>query len=208
MNVLETTHATREKETGKISAELRAIKKEKVCQILMLQKEIKTLRATKGIPPRDNENVPIINAKQMKNEFLSDADEIAKKSQQFNDTVECLTNLITASNALPPAVGPHNMKGVLEQQEAAQRMMEMVKTLIDLYTIGEEERQTAKTEQALAAVEDYIAVLEPDEAIKDLQKHLAKAELKRESLRQQLAEKEYCRRCAVRDDAARRRLER
>jgi myosin-5 len=207
MNVLETTHATREKETAKISAELRAIKKEKVCQILMLQKEIKTLRAAKGIPPRDNKNVPIINAEQMKNEFLSDADEIAKKSQQFNDTVECLTNLITASNALPPAVGPHNMKEVLEQQEAAQRMMEMVETLIDLYTIGEE-RQTAKTERALAAVEDYIAVSEPDEAIKDLRKRLAKAELERESLRQQLAEKEYCRRCAVRDDAARRRLER
>jgi hypothetical protein len=87
-------------------------------------------------------------------------------------------------------------------------MMEMVETLIDLYTIGEE-RQTAKTEQALAAVEDYVAVSEPDKAIKDLRKHLAKAELKRESLRQQLAaEKEYCRRCAVRDAAARRRLER
>ena len=207
MNVLETTHATREKETAKISAELRAIKKEKVSQILMLQKEIKTLRAAKGIAPRDNKTIPIINAEQMKNEFLSDADEIANNSQQFNDTVESLTNLITATNALPPAVGPHNMKEVLEQQENAQRMMEMVESLIDLYTMGEE-RHTAKTERALAAVEDYIAVSEPDEAIKDLRKRLAKAELEKDILRQQLAEKEYCKRCAVRDDAARRRLER
>lgn len=205
MSILETTQAMREKETAKITAELRAIKKEKDGQIFMLQQELKVARAAKGIVINDVEPKPLIDAKGMKTKFLSDADEIATCSQEFNDTVEKLTNLIAASHTLPPAVGPHNMTEVAQQQESAQQMMEMVGVLIDLYGMGEE-RQTTQNERSLAAIDDYIALSDPDEAIQDLRERLAEAELQNERLRNELQEKENCRKCAVREEAARRRL--
>ncbi|KAL3924380.1 MAG: hypothetical protein SGILL_001080 [Bacillariaceae sp.] len=207
MAVLETTQSMREKETAKISAELRAIKKEKDNQILMLQQELKAARAAKGIIISSEEAKPLIDSPRMKKELLSDADGIAKCSQKFNDTVEKLTNLITSSHALPPVVGPHNMAEVMEEQENAQRMMEMVGVLIDLYSVGEA-RQTSSNERALAAVNDYIALSEPDEAIRLLRERLAQVELENGNLKQELHVKDHCRRCAVRDEAARRRISR
>lgn len=205
MNILETTQAMREKETAKISSDLRAIKKEKDDQIYMLQQELKAARAAKGIVFHDVEPKTFIDARGMQKDFMNDADEIATCSQQFNDTVEKLTNLITVSHTLPPAVGPHNMVEVSQQQESAQRMMEMVGVLIDLYSLGEE-RQTSQNEGSLAAVNDYIALSEPDETINELRKRLAESELQNERLRNELEDKEYCRKCAVREEAARRRL--
>jgi myosin heavy subunit len=205
MNILETTQAMREQETTKISAELRAIKKERDSQIFMLQQELKAARAAKGVVITDVEPKPLIDAQGMKKELLNDADEIATCSREFNDTVEKLTNLITASHPLPPVVGPHNMAEVAQQQESAQRMMEMVGMLIDLYSMGEE-RQTCKNERSLAAVNDYIALSEPNEIIQELRERLAETELENERLRNELVDKEYCRKCGVREEAARRRL--
>ncbi|KAG7353100.1 myosin head motor domain containing protein [Nitzschia inconspicua] len=205
MNILETTQAMRETETAKISADLRAIKKEKDDQIFMLQQELRAARAAKGIVINNVEPKYFIDAYGMKSKLNNDADEIAMCSQQFNDTVEKLANLITASNALPPAVGPHNMAEVAQQQDSAQRMMEMVGVLIDLYSVVEE-RNTHKNEGSLAAINDYIALSEPDETIRELRKRLAEIELQNERLRNELQEKESCRKCAIREEAARRRL--
>ena len=207
MTVLETTQSMRENETAKISAELRAIKKEKDNQILMLRQELKAARAAKGIIVHSVESETMINSRRLKDELLADADGIAECSQQFNDKVEELTNLITSTHALPPVVGPHNMAEVLEQQENAQRMMELIGDLMDVYNIGEQ-RQTSKNENALAAVNDYIAVSEPDEAIRDLRERLSQVELENARMRHELKEKEHCRKCAIREEAARRRMER
>jgi hypothetical protein len=195
----------REKETAKISAELRAIKKEKDGQIFMLQQELKAARAAKGVVINDVEPRPLIDAQGMKQQYLQYSDEIVLCSREFNETVEMMTNLIAASHTLPPAVGPHNMAEVAQQQERAQRMMELVGVLIDVYNLGQE-RQTSQNERSLAAVEDYIALSDPDEAVRDLRERLADTELQNERLRNELQEKGYCRRCAVREEAARRRL--
>jgi myosin heavy subunit len=205
MRILETTQTLREKETAKISAELRAIKKEKDGQIFMLQQELKAARAAKGVVINDVEPRPLIDAQGMKQQYLQYSDEIVLCSREFNDTVEMITNLIAASHTLPPAVGPHNMAEVAQQQERAQRMMELVGVLIDVYNLGQE-RQTSQNERSLAAVEDYIALSDPDEAVRDLRERLADTELQNERLRNELQEKGYCRRCAVREEAARRRL--
>jgi myosin heavy subunit len=206
MTILETTQSMREKETAKITGELRAIKKEKDGQILMLQQELNAARAAKGIVVSSVAPKMMIDSPRMKKELLSDADRMVECSQKFNDAVEQLTNLITSSHVLPPVVGPHNMAEVLEQQENAQRMMELIGVLMDLYSIGEE-RQASTNEQALTAVNDYIALSEPDEAIRDLRERLAQVELENARIRQELREKEHCRKCAIREEAARRRIE-
>jgi myosin heavy subunit len=205
MSILETTQTMREKETAKISSDLRAIKKEKDGQIFMLQQELKAARAAKRIVINDVEPRPLIDAPRMKQEFFQHADDIILCSQEFNHAVEKMTNLIAASHTLPPAVGPHNMTEVSQQQERAQRLMELVGVLADLYSMSEE-RRTSNNERSLAAIDDYIALSDPDEAIQDLRERLADTELQNERLRNELEEKGHCRKCAVREEAARRRL--
>jgi hypothetical protein len=98
------------------------------------------------------------------------------------------------------------MQEVMQQQENAQRMTEMVGVLIDLYSM-QEAREISRNEHSIAAIETYIGISEPDVAVKDLRRRLAQAELDKERLKEELHEKKYCRRCEVRDDARRRRME-
>ena len=86
-------------------------------------------------------------------------------------------------------------------------MMELIGDLMDVYNIGEA-RQTSKNEHTLATVNDYIALSEPDEAIRDLRERLSKMELENARMKQELLEKEHCRKCQIRQEAARRRIER
>jgi myosin heavy subunit len=205
MDVLETTQKMRKEENSKISKELHAIQREKDHQILMLQQEVKALRAAKGVEKRVDSS-SYIDAPAMKEELISDADEIAENSQQFNDAIETLTNLVAASNTLPAAVGKHNMKEVMAQQDRAQEMIEMIEILLQLYSVGEQ-RLTTKNKKSLDLVEDYIAISEPDDAIRDLREHLAEAELEIDRLRHELREKEKCKKCEIREKAARRRMQ-
>lgn len=205
MGVLEATHAMREEENTKIAKELRSIKREKDHQILMLQQEVKALRAAKGVQKQVEPSV-FIDARSLKEEILSNGDEIADSSRQFNDAIETLTNLVAASNTLPAAVGRHNMEEVIAQQDRAQEMIEMIEILLHLYSNGEE-RQTTKNISSLDLVENYIAISEPDDAIRELRERLAEAELEGERLREELRQNEYCKRCEVREKAARRRMQ-
>lgn len=205
MDVLETTQQIRVDENAKISKELRAIQREKDHQILMLQQEVKVLRAAKGVEKKVDSS-SFIDAQSMKEDLLSNANEIAESSQQFNDAIETLTSLVAASNTLPAAVGKHNMKEVMDQQDRAQEMIEMIEILLQLYSVGEQ-RQTITNRKSLDLVEDYIAVSEPDDAIRDLREHLAEAELEIDRLRHELREKESCKKCEIREKAARRRMQ-
>jgi myosin heavy subunit len=205
MDVLEASQQMRVEENAKIRKELSAIQREKDHQILLLQQEVKALRAANGVE-KVVESSSFIDAQSMKEDLLSNAGEIAESSQQFNDAIETLTNLVAASNTLPAAVGKHNMKEVMAQQDRAQEMIEMIEICLHLYSVGEQ-RQTIKNRKSLELVEDYIAISEPDDAIRDLRENLAEAELEIDKLRQELREKESCKKCEIRDKAARRRIQ-
>jgi hypothetical protein len=55
-------------------------------------------------------------------------------------------------------------------------------------------------------MEEFVTVSEPQQAIRKLRNQLARMEIEAERLRDELLEKEHCKKCAVREAAARRRL--
>ena len=81
MDVLETTHALREQETASISAELCAAKQEKDSHILMLQQEVRALRAMKG----GSKNIKsAVNSRSMRKHLERESDSRARRSAQFD----------------------------------------------------------------------------------------------------------------------------
>lgn len=112
---------------------------------------------------------------------------------------------MAASNTLPDAVDDWDLENAAAQQETAQKMAEMVDILSHLYKM-EEDYQAKTSQTSLALVEEYVAATEPDHAVQELKERLANMELEASRLREELREKETCRRCDARDAAAHRRI--
>jgi hypothetical protein len=70
----------------------------------------------------------------------------------------------------------------------------------------EEDSQHKTSQASLELVEEYVAVTEPIRTLQEMKERLANMELETSRLREELREKETCKRCAVRDSAARRRI--
>jgi hypothetical protein len=202
MEVLEATLSMREQETAKISAELHAIKAEKDSQILMLEQEVRALRARKGGLQTLKSAV---NSRSVREYNRLENDYRTRRSAQFDNIAQSLQSLVAESNALPCEVEDHDLAQVAAQQDRAQNMSEMVDSLHHLFKT--EEVAQAKTSQTnIALMEEFVTVSEPQQAIRKLRNQLARMEIEAERLRDELLEKEHCKKCAVREAAARRRL--
>jgi DNA repair exonuclease SbcCD ATPase subunit len=203
MDVLETTHAMREEETTKISAELLAVKREKDNQIMGLQQEVKALRAMKKGGLRNIRAA--VDSRFMQKSLGEGSDSRAHRSAQFDDIAQGLQSLVAETSALPADVSEEEMENVVAQQERGQKMAELIDTLGHLYKM-EEDSQHKTSQASLELVEEYVAVTEPNRTLQEMKERLANMELETSRLREELREKETCRRCAVRDSAARRRI--
>jgi hypothetical protein len=205
MNVLETTHAMREQETVRVSAELHAVKQEKDSQIVMLQQEIKALRVKKdGLKVMKNIR-SAVDSRAMRKHLEHESDSRARRSAQFDDIVQSLQSLVTASNALPADVDFYDLEEIAAQQERGQKMSENVDILSHLYRM-EEDSQAKTSQESLTLVDEYVAVTEPHRTVQELREKLAKMELETSRLSEELREKDNCRRCGVRDAAISRRI--
>lgn len=205
MNVLEDTHKMREEETEKISAELRAVKEEKDNEILMLQQEVKALRVKRGGMKVKKEIRAAVDSRAIRKQLEYESDSRGRRSAQFDDIVQDLQSLVAESNALPADVEVYDLEEMAAQQERGQKMSEMVDLLNDLYRL-EEDSQDKISQESLTLVEEYVGVTEPHRTVHSLRDKLANLEFENSRLLEELREKAGCKRCAVRDSAARRRI--
>ena len=203
MEVLETTHAMREKETARISAELTAVKEEKDSHIIALQKQVEILHQQSSkkqafVAP------PFVSVTSIQKQLETNSGRRELRSAQFDETVQNVSNLITSGDFMCPRVDETGVIDVSAQQDTAEKITGMINFLGQLYK--EEERSQGNSDFATCELmEQYVAATEPDKAVSGLQQLLSKMELKMAKLREEVREKEkHCKRCAIREAAARR----
>ena len=227
MDTLETAHAMRVQETERISNELETVKEKKDKQIRVLKEEVRLL-CTRKIGLQNVKGV--IDLTSMKEDLLTEADDRARRSAQFDDTVQALSSLVMATEAESPSSnaedskkkkkakksgsGSSSSKQQQEQEKAAssknktqQKMSEMIDTLNMIYKM-EEDVQATRYQTAIDIMEEYMAVTEPTQTIVELRERLADEEFTCSKLREELKDKAVCKKCEVRKEAARRRIER
>jgi hypothetical protein len=206
MEVLETTHAMREKETARISAELNAVKEEKDSQIIALQKQVEILRSKNQQSSKKLACVapPIVSVTSTRKQLETNSSVRRElRSGEFDETVQKVKNLITSGDFMCPRVDETGVIDVSAQQDTAEKITGMINFLGQLY--NEEETSQGNADFATCELmEQYVAATEPEEAVGGLQQRLSKMELKMAKLREELREKEHCKRCAIREAAARR----
>jgi hypothetical protein len=219
MEVLETTHAMREKETARISAELNEAKEEKDSQIIALQKQVEILRSKNNEQScKNNEQAfvappPIVSSSSAtsirKHQLESNTRRREQRSVQFDETVHEVSNLMTSGDFMCPRVDETGVIDVSAQQDTIEKITDMMNFLRQLY---QEEEKSQDTTADLATcelmMEQYVPVpvacTEPEQGVSGLKQQLSKMELQMTNLKEELREKEHCKRCAVREAAARR----
>jgi hypothetical protein len=203
MDTLEKTHTLRVQETEKISKELEVAKAEKDRQIRVLKQEIRLLCARK----RGLQNAKsAIDVESMRDDFHQESESRARRSAQFDHAVQSLNSLVAESNPLPSDEEDYDIKQIAEQQESAQKMSEIIDMLNVIYKLEEDYREN-KNQTALDIIEEFVAVTDPDRTILELKERLSEEEFMAAQLREQLKEKEVCKRCEIRNAAARRRIQ-
>jgi hypothetical protein len=205
MEVLETTHAIREKETARISAELNAVKEEKDSQIIALQKQMGILRSKNQQSSKKQAFVAPrkVSVTFIRKQLETKSGRRELRSAQFDETVQQASNLITSGHFMSPRVDATGVIDVSAQQDTVEKITGMINFLGHLYK--EEEKSQGNADLATCELmEQYVAATEPEEAVSVLQQRLSKMELKMAKLTEELREKEHCKRCAIREAAARR----
>lgn len=203
MGVLESTHASREQEKSKIAAEVAAIRLEKDKEINRLQEEVNALRALqKGglINVRAS-----LDPRSLQQQLGEEEELRARRSAQFDSLVQTLQSLVTESCALPAYVSERSMKSVIEQQERGQKMTEIIETLNHTYKM-EEDSQYKTSQTSLSLLQEYVALTAPKRTMRQMRDRISEMNLEISRLKEELREKEFCKRCGVRDAAAMRRI--
>jgi hypothetical protein len=201
MEVLETTHAMREKETARISAELNAVKEEKDSQIIALQKQVEMYQQSSK--KQAFVGPPVVAVTSIRKQLETNSGRRELRSAQFDETVQKVSNLITSGDFMSPRVDETGVIDVSAQQDTAEKITGMIDFLGQLYK-EEEKSQGGADFATCELMGQYVAATEPKEAASGLQQELSKMELKMAKLKEELREKEHCKRCAIREAAARR----
>ncbi len=202
IDILDKGQCKREDEVVKLTAELLAIRKAKDGQISRLQQEVKALQASKEGVPRNIRAA--LEPRSLQNQLSNEAELRSRRVAEFDDLYQSLQLLITESSVLPRYLSEREMQTVVAQQERGQKMYEMLQSLSHIFK-KEEASQHGTSETALCLVEQYVALTEPNRTVLNLNDRLAEADLKICRLLEELRDKEYCKRCAVRDSATQRR---
>jgi myosin-5 len=206
MDVLETTHQTREQETARISAELLSVKEEKDAQIDALQRELGILRKSKNsfglvasTTPTARTESKVTEVTVLRRELERNGSARQQRSQKF----------IEVSNRLMAAVSPDNLvaitsarrsrgKKISVVEEETIRMKKMIRFLGDLYNL--EETSQAKVDQdLLRTMDSYLAALEPNAALEELEVRFKRVVEENKLLKEQLSFQGKCPRCDARD---------
>jgi len=202
MNVLETTHKLREKESTRLNDELKAVKKEKDSQIEVLRSEVKALR-TKNIRSAGLKDLrTAIDAKSLRRQLTDENKARSNRMAHFEDTLQSLFGLVAESCVLSSEFEDRDIAQVILQQERGASMRAALEQLEDLYRL-EEDSQTKISQNSLSLVQDYVAVAEPNRHVRDLQERLDLMHKETHRLQEELRRKKECRRCEIRDKAAR-----
>ena len=208
MQILETTQSKREQDTARLSAELNAIKETKDAQIEALQQEVMILRAATnaGVEPEVSRTISssagspsmeVVNNLRKHTEMSMD--QRARHTAQFDDTVQSLRSFLSKLSSQEMAQGTN-------QTDACERMEEMVDILDHIYKMEEDSREKAD-QASFQLMDQYVAVATtPARANFELTQKLSRLESEAAKLREELREKESCKRCAIREAAAKRRI--
>lgn len=202
IDVLDNGQSKRQEEMTKLTAELLSMRKAKDEQISRLQQEVNALRASNGASPRNIRAA--LEPHSLCKQLTSDAELRSRRVAEFDDIYQSLQSLITESSVLPRYVSARDMETVVKQQERGQKMYEMLESLGYLFK-NEEASQHSASATALSLIEKYMASTRPNRTILDLNDRLMEADLQICRLREELRDKEYCKRCAVRDSSTQRR---
>ena len=195
-------NAKQQSEVVKVTAELLAMRKEKDEEIMMLQHEIKALKASKQGSPRSIRAA--VDPRYQQAQILKQSTLRSRRATEFDYLFQNLHALMTETCVLPRDVSEQDMVMVIEQQERGQKMYRLLESLGDLYR-KEEASQQMTSEEALSLIKQYVSVTEPNRTVLDLNDRLMEAELQVCRLQEELKEKKHCKRCALRDSTTERR---
>jgi myosin heavy subunit len=183
MGVLETTQSNRSEEMERTSAELEAIKTDKNRQIVALTRQVQMFQK-EAQQQRETHFLPVQDIQQIRNQMNKGSEARTRRHAQFDSIVQDLATLTDATVA----------------DETGARMTEMTDILAHLYKM-EEDAHSKIDEKSLGTMETYVALSQPNETVKELQKRVALMEAETAKLREELrAKEEPCRRCASIDN--------
>lgn len=202
IGVLENSQTNHQDEISRLTTELLAVKKEKDKAILKLEQEVKALQVRKEDGPEAISRAiqPRILQRQLDNELVAHSQRV----EEFDSIRASLNALIAETCVLPRYVSEREMKRVIEQQERGEKMNQLIDTLAYLFQ-EEGESQRSRSQKAFALVEEYISRTEPNRMLSELRNRLEKLSLQTSCYQEELREKSYCKRCAIRDSAAQKR---
>jgi hypothetical protein len=139
----------------------------------------------------------------MQRQLERDNREHAQSAADFDSVCERLSSLISETCVLPRHVSEREMKRVIEQQMRGEKMNQLLETMAFLFRSKEVSRQ-AQFEVSMELIQEYIARTEPNRTVAELKERLAEVTRQASCLQEELKDKAYCKRCAIRDSAAQR----
>jgi len=195
-------HSKHQDEVVKVTAELLAVRKEKDEEIMILQHEINALKARKKGSPRSIRVA--LDPRYQESQIQKQSTLRSKRALEFDTLFKSLHGLVTEICVLPNDISDKEMGVAIEQQKLGQKMFRLLESLGDMYQKEEESNQKT-CDEALSLMEEYVSVTEPNRTILHLNDLLKQTELQVSRLEEELKEKAYCKRCAIRDSTAERR---
>jgi hypothetical protein len=202
VDLIDNGHSKQQREVVKVTADLLAMRKEKDEEIMMLQQEIKALKASMKGTPRSVRAA--LDPRFQQSQIEKNSTQRSRRAADFDYISQNLQALVSEMCVLPRHVSELEMEMVIAQQERGQKMYRLLESLCDLYH-REEASQRKTSEEALSLIEEYVRVTEPNRTILNLNDRLMEAELQVCRLEEEIKDKKFCKRCAVRDSTTERR---
>eukprot|EP00934_Nitzschia_sp_Nitz4_P009036 Nitzschia sp. Nitz4//scaffold12_size214221//160354//165484//NITZ4_001523-RA/size214221-snap-gene-0.95-mRNA-1//1//CDS//3329535089//9026//frame0 len=204
MGVLETTQEMHKEEQNQLAIEVSKVRDEKDKQIARLQQEIQALRSKQsGDSSRFGAS---INQDLLKHHIEDESEQRAMRAARFDGMVQSIRSLVGESCALPSYVADSDMKAVIAQQVRGEKMTKIVDAMNAIYKM-EESSQHRSGEASLSLIEEYVMLQDPSRTVKQMRDRVLAMDSEIQRLTKELNDKEHCKRCAIRDSAARRRIQ-